>query len=220
MLLAPAYIPIEQLEAIPIYYKWDDHDPYSVLPLPDRQIINRLSNISHLGNLALAIGCAEWTIYHFHSILQDDRALNSIEANWALMLNSRLAIPWQSNDKEWCGPVRGAVDLLLTNISNCLLSCKEGGTEHEASFAFMVTNYILNNNNFFNDWFYKIISRLEIMHQRNLENPLGKPVPRESLNPFVEVTYSLETLWLNNFKENLKLSNNPFLIKSEIILIP
>lgn len=209
----PQYIPISQIEAIPPDYKWDDSNPYSVLGNEDPLTEKYLAGLSYRAILAYSIGCAEWVVYRLNKFCNDERPIQFLEACWACEMSSDYATPPESDKKDWRGPVRGAIDLSLMTILNTIIGIEEGSPESDAAFAELLPLHVIPDKQPFFAWREKILARLATLYQRDNSNPLGRPVPREALEPLIEPTPEVEDNFVKDFLKNLDKEMNPFLYR-------
>jgi hypothetical protein len=113
----PSYIPAE-LSSLPVEHKWDDWDPYSVLPEASELTESTFARTSHRAAIAYSIACAEWTVFRLERFMDDNRPFEYLQACWAVQMSYTYGSPSESNAEEWEGAVRGAVDLSLMTILN------------------------------------------------------------------------------------------------------
>jgi hypothetical protein len=208
---SPNYIPIAQIQSMPIVHKWSDWDPYEIVGRPKPDTMEQLGRVSDRANIAYAIGCAEWVIYRFKLINSETSPLYFIEASWAFEMDEGMDSPPESDEEEWKGPIRGPMDLALMTILNTYYSAENNAAEVEAAFAELIPLHVLTDIRPFLDWRESAISRLQMYYQRDSNNLAGSSVPREALDPSVDLKLSSSEELVRAFLENLDWTGNPYL---------
>jgi hypothetical protein len=210
----PSYIPAE-LSALPVEYKWDDWDPYSVLPEASEATESTFEKTSDRAAIAYAIACAEWTVFRLEPFLDgDNRPFKYLEACWAVEMSDAYGSPPESNAEEWEGAVRGAVDLSLMTVLNTIYTAEDGEAYVQAAFAEVLAAHVVQHHPSFTAWSEKARKRLLELYPRDSDEPMGDPVPRQALDPAIP----LETIKANTEQlvweelQKATATDNPYLI--------
>ncbi len=187
-LLPPPYVPIQEIETLPLSHSWDDWDPYVVLPPADEFTVSQLDGVHNMGITAFAIGCAEWVVYRFGKHCNDSTPYNYIEAYWAYVMGHEdVDIPVTEHD-EWTGVVRGPISLALMTVMNTVFLSEDGPPSEECGIAEQTVLHVLPQKTLFLEWRDAVLERLGFLCARDEANPDGSPVPREILDPSVALT--------------------------------
>jgi hypothetical protein len=209
---APAYIPVIQLQSMPIRHGWDDRDPYPALGEQDDVLMEQLAELSDRAKKAFTIACAEWVVYRLAHLDSDPAPLDYIEASWAGLTDWEIAYIWEPDSDAWQGPVRGPLDMAVRTITNCHYALGLGGGEGDGAFAVKLALYIIPDPKAFQDWLQMVVPRLQKLYPRDENNPMGEPVPREAMDPAVQITPELAEQILKTFLDGLDFAKNEFLV--------
>jgi hypothetical protein len=200
---------------MPLKHRWDDYDPYSLFSEPPVDIVLLLSKISNRGKFAFAIGCAEWVVYRFKDFSDDPRPLQFIEACWAVEMSSKFESPDESEDEEWEGPIRGPIDLALMTILNTFYASEDGNAEEDAAFAAMIPPHVLPDPEVFLVWRDQVLSNLAATYPYSTQDPLGDPIPRESLDITITLDEVQRIALVKTYLLTLPKKGNPFLMRAD-----
>jgi hypothetical protein len=209
----PSYIPVDEISHMPMTHRWDDYDPYTLFPEPNENTELLLSKMSDNAKFAFAIGCAEWVVYRFKLLSDDPRPLQFIEACWAVEMSEEFESPDESEDEEWEGPIRGPIDLALMTILNTFYASEDGNAEEDAAFAELVALHVLPSPGSFLAWRDRILPSLAATYPFDTGDPLGKPVPREALDPTILLDDAQREELVRNYLLGLPKEGNPFLLR-------
>jgi len=214
-LKSPTFVPIAAISSLQIAHRWDDYDPYPLLPDPCLDTEDRLSKLSDRAIVAFAIGCAEWVVYRFSELSDDPRPLQFVEACWAAEMSEVYATPDESEDEEWEGPIRGPIDLALMTVLNTFYAFEDDNAEDDAAFAELVALHVLPDTTSFLAWRDAVLDRLRATFPRKKRKPLGDPVPREMLDPTLSFDDGQRVELVKAFLTRLPKTSNPFLARTE-----
>lgn len=208
----PPYIPYAPISGAPVTYRWSDYDPYSVIPEVDDAVMDCLDRVSNRANTAFTLGCAEWVIFRLNRIDPDSEPTEALEAYWLWAMDADPGISVLLDDQGWAGPVRGPIHLALLCVSNSINMSEDGLATNHAAIAAGVALLVLPDPQSFLDWQGKALTRLEALYPRDLESPDGHGVPREALDPAVDVTPDNEAALIRAYVESLDRRANRFLV--------
>jgi hypothetical protein len=207
----PSYIPISQIQSEPITYEWNEWDPYKALGNPDPNTKEALASLSYRALIAFSIACAEWVVYRLWNHLNDESALQFLEAAWAFEMDQRYQDLDESNEDEWQGQVRAPVDLALMSILNTINETETKAPVVDAAFAERIPLFVLTNASLFIGWRDRVAARLQHLYARDPDDPWGRPVPPQAMDPSVEFTQEGEANFVREFFAQPSLRANPFL---------
>jgi hypothetical protein len=212
MFAEPNYIPISVIAREPVRHTWDEWDPYPALGLQDEETISRLAKITDRAQIAYAIGCAEWVVYRFAGVSVDPSPYEYLEAFWAYVMSDNLKQPPATNDGEWTGPVRAAIDMSLTTIINTIALTETATGDTEAAFAELIVLHVLPDPHPFNVWKEMAITRLTRYFPRTRKEDWGPPVPREIFDSSVDLTAEIQPALIKQFLSRVNTDKNKFLL--------
>jgi len=208
---SPNYIPIKYLCSLSSQYEWDDWDPYEVVGKINEELVEKLAMLSFRAVVTFAIGCSEWVIWRFRKKTDDPVPYQYLEACWVYNLTNEYKAPPILKDKDWKGPVRGAINLSLMTILNSIYNTEDECPEAEAAYADDVTLHILSNDPLYIEWRDKVLSRLNDLYPRQDKNPMGNPIPREVLDVDTEFNFDDSEILIHNFLSTVNILDNPFI---------
>jgi hypothetical protein len=207
---APSYIPVESIAAYPMEHAWDDWDPYELIGDPDPSVVERLRPVSRHGVLAFALACTEWILYRMKIHSDDDLPWQYVDAQWAGLLNSDLAYEWEPDQDHADGPVRGPIDMAVRQITNCSRALHLGEGELDAALIARVAVFVMPDPSTFLKWQDQALDRLAQLYERDGAG-FGPPIPREALEPGVEMTAQSGIELARRYVQTLDFGNNEFL---------
>ncbi len=212
-LFPPSYVPIQDIDFLPLSHSWDDWDPYAILQPVDERAISQLDRVHNLGITAFAIGCAEWVVCRFRQHSDDNTPHNYIEAYWAYVMGHEdVDIPVTEHD-EWTGTVRGPINLALMQVMNTVFLSEDGPPSEEAGISEQTVLHVLPERTLFLEWREAILTRLTSLCARDKAKPDGSPVPREILDPSIELTPARFSSLTERFLAELDYDANPHVNK-------
>jgi hypothetical protein len=218
MLSIPAHVERAAVVGAPIEHRWNDDDPPTFYAETDR-IQSTIAKTTTAGAVALALGCLEWVVWRFSKHADVTVLLHAIEAMWAGIVDVRYvrslrASPLAISRKESKGPERGPLFVAyrqLKDLRNCLESREPASPE--SSCAVRMGRSVLPNRDAFEPWWRFAAKRLAETHPESEEGPddVGKPIPRQALDPDVDYKASDAPEYIAAFLERLDRARNPFL---------
>ena len=207
----PPYIPVDDIAVEDIQYEWSEWDPYEPIGMPSEDVENRLENVSNFGITAFALGCAEWVVYRLSRLSADATPLQFIEACWVTLMGFDEALPPESDEDDWQGPVRAAIDLSLMTVLNTVYLAEEAAPTNHGALAAKIATHVLVDPAPFLAWQDRVLERLEKYCARDENRPDGLPVPREILDPGVDLETADRNALIGAFVEGVDFQANPFL---------
>jgi hypothetical protein len=215
-LTVPSYIPLDSIRKAPLNHKWDDWDPYALLGEQDVETLTHLRKSSDRAQIAYAIACAEWVIWRFVDLSPDGRPYALLESAWAGEMSLELVAPPQLLEDEWKGPIRGPIDLALVTIINTFYSTEDRAGDQDAAFSELIALHVLADKGYFLEWKIRVLERLENLFPRTIRDPEGVPVPREAMDPNINISGQLRQELVTKFLSELDYDSNPFLKSARI----
>jgi hypothetical protein len=210
---SPAIAQIDASSIDRVHYEWDAWDPYSVLGDSDLQTQAVLRGTSDRAKLTYAIACSEWVVQQLSPLMEKDATpWQFIEACWAFEMSGRYALPPESDEDQWQGPVRAAVDLSLMTILNTAFGFEDDNAEVDAAFAESIARHVVVDKDVFDRWRKIVLDRLQVLHPLDELNHLGAPIPREVVD--IASTSDAEQYMpmVEKFLAELRTDSNPFLV--------
>jgi hypothetical protein len=217
-LQVPNYIAKAKIVNIPIKHRWDDANFEKAYLTPDEKLRNRIDMTSDRGVIAVSLGFAEWIAWRFEDDPSHLTLLQLIEASWAGLVDWRYLssevpkLKW----KEWQGPVRGpicAAYKLLRDVIRLIRT--EQFASPEAVCLSRLTLYVLPKAEPFKEWREFAIARLANTDPNREEDRLGRPIPREAIDPDFDYKPEQAHEPISTFLKGLDYSGNPFLASPE-----
>ena len=216
----PNYIAKAQLATAPLNFKWDDATSDEVYITPDEKLRRRIKLTSKRGVIALSLGFSEWIAWRFGKDDSSLTLLNMIEACWASLVDWRYlskhapVLDWD----EWKGPVRGPLCAASKLISDVVrLTRTKQFASPEAVCISRLALYVLPKPEAFKEWRKFAISRLAETDPNREEDRLGRPIPREALDPDFDYKPDQANELLLRFLQSLDYTSNPYLASPESI---
>lgn len=210
-LCIPKYIPVDMIAQADVHHEWSDLDPEELVGEPDEDTLALLSKVSNRGVTAFAIGCAEWVVYRLSNYFSDRTAYDFLESCWVLVMGNEDVQLEELEESEWKGPIRGAIDLVLLAITDAWNVSEDGSAEPEGAFAAKIALHILENPSQFMEWQEKVLQRLVKYCPWEERNPDGPPVPREILDPSIDLDFVQSDQLIEDFLSKVDFKSNPFL---------
>ncbi|BDI04849.1 hypothetical protein [Sphaerotilus microaerophilus] len=163
--------------------RWDDWDPYAKIALPDPELKAKLTRTSNCAITAFSLGCAEWVVGALPPGDHLAESVEYLEAFWVYVFGFRDAVPTETEDNEWKGPIRGPVNLCLMTVLNTIILAEFGSPAQNGAFAASIAMHVLGNTTTFLTWRNVVVERLLLHCERDADNEDGGPIPRELLDP-------------------------------------
>ena len=210
----PDFIARARVADVPITHSWDDADPGKAYLTPDEALQDRIDRTSDRGVIALSLGFAEWIAWRFRFDPSHLTLLQVIEAGWAAEVDWRYlsTVVEKLHWKEWHGPVRGPICASVKLVRDVIRLIRTGQfASPEAVCLSRLVLYVLPNSELFKEWRRFAIRRLSEVNSSKQSEVLGKPIPREALNPEWPYSPKDANRLLMEYVRRLKHSENPYL---------
>ena len=208
---APAYIPFAEISRLPIEYEWNSWDPYTLLGNAEEATLDALAEVSDRGVITFAIGCSEWVVFRLFPHFQDRRALQYLEACWALVMGASIALPPELKESEWQGKILSPIGLSIQTIINSWKMAEDGEADAHAGFAERLPLLVLNDTASFIIWRNEVLKRLIRFHPYDDNEPIGKLVAREILDPKINLDGVNQNDLVKRALEAMSLKENPYI---------
>jgi len=199
------------IAAAPLQYIWDDNDPYIPLGDPDPQVIEKLEQVSLRAVLAFAVGCAEWVLYRLKNHSDASLPWEYVDAQWAGLFIWKLRYLWDPGHKDKDGPVRGAIDMAMRDLTNCSRALKLAEGQVDAAMIARLAEYVMSDPSVFLKWRDRALERLSQIYPLDNDEPFGQPMPREALDDAVVMTAESGVGLAEAYVRSLDFSKNEFL---------
>jgi hypothetical protein len=195
---------------MPIQHSWDDWDPYEIVGNSTISTEQLLSRISHNAKLIYSLGCAEWVLARFGQHDRSTEARHYLDACWAYEISDDYELPEELEDEEWTGPVLGPICLSLTTVLNTMYGFDEDNAEIDAAFAEKIALHVIPDHDVFMIWRNAVLTRLLEICPIDIEDLEGSRLPREILDPKIEIKVNEFSSLLQKTQSELQLKNNKF----------
>lgn len=212
MLLKPKYIDDSKICDTSLRYVWDDWDLQSIFVPQSDEFHGRMAGLTHRSNIAFTIACAEWIVFRYEKLSDDIIPFHHLEASWAGQLDWRYMKYWEPVNKEWLGPIRGALSLGIIFVNEVLMEAEQ--YEDPAMVSAEVSNlavHIMTDTRNFNEWRSRVIARLETYFPLDEADPLGDVVPREAMDPDFDFRPEMTEKLVQVYLDKLTPGVNPIL---------
>ncbi|NJO18429.1 MAG: hypothetical protein HC877_22650 [Thioploca sp.] len=131
-------------------------------------------------------------------------------------MTNQFKAPPELEDENWKGNIRGAINLALMTVLNTLYGIEDESPEAEAAFADKVALHVLDSDAEYIKWREKILKKLEKTYRRDEQDPLGMKIPREIINPNLDIPIEEHKVLIESFLSKIDIQVNPFLIPYDI----
>lgn len=148
----PDYIPLNVISEKKLSHKWDAWDPYETLGDRNEETMEQLSRVSNRAIIAYAIACSEWVIFRLSKQFETSVPYKFIQACWAFEMEKSYRAPPPLKEKDWEGPIFGAIDLALVTILNTYYVTEEEAAETEAAIGELIALHVLEDKAQFISW--------------------------------------------------------------------
>ena len=207
----PGYIPPDLIRFPQVNYEWDDWDPYAPLGEQSEETMSQLAQLSDRAKIAYSIACAEWVVWRLSERVDNKIPYLFLEACWAFEMDKGYVAPKPLEEKEWQGPVYGAIDLALVTVLNTYYATENGEAEVESALGELLALHVLPDSQAFYAWRSRIFERLVRCYRRLSDDVWGEPVPREALDPAIHLDSTQKGKMVTGFLRRLDPKENPFL---------
>lgn len=213
---SPPAVPIDDLARrihAPVRHEWDSWDPCAAVGHGDLRTQALLRFVSDRAKLAFAIGCAEWVIERLQPWLENDQTpWKFIEACWVFEMSPGHALPPESEESAWQGPILGPVDLALMTILNTAIGFEDDNAEVDSAFAAQLAIHVIASRQAFLHWRRVVLHRLRRNFPIDSDDRCGSPVPREALMIGLPFDPCSNGAYVHEFLADVDASSNVFII--------
>lgn len=212
----PGYLRAADIQEAEIRYRWDDWSDEQEGPAFNggaTPLDEPIKNMSFRAIMAFTIATAEWILYRFSRLDQDERPAAFLLAAWAQVVDKRYGRGWEGQklDEYWTGPVRNPIYRAMERVHFAIeQSRKSGDPGWRAKRASSLALWVMPRTEPYLDWSKWALTRLCELYPRR-SNPLGKVVPRQALDPAANFTVKRTEPLVRAFLAGLDPSHNPFL---------
>ncbi|MGD9367936.1 MAG: hypothetical protein PVH87_19710 [Desulfobacteraceae bacterium] len=210
-LIFPKNIFKDNLKKFPIQHKWSDWDPYELIKLPESETKEQLKKVSNRGITAFSVACSEWVVFRMSNYVDDKIIYDYLEAFWVFLMGYDSAMPTETENDDWLGPIRGPIDLALMTSLNTIYLSEEGPPVQNSALSAQIALHVLPDPKPFIIWQEKMLKRLVRYFRRKEDEPTGDPVCREVIDPSMELDEKKIEALIKGFLEKADFTNNPFL---------
>jgi len=98
----------------------------------------------------------------------------------------------------------------MTTLNTIYLS-EEGPPVQNSALSAQIVLHVLHDPKPFISWQEKILCRLVKYFRRNEDEPTGKPICREIIDPSIDLDERKIKVFINKFLKKVDFTNNPFL---------
>jgi hypothetical protein len=220
LLSIPNYVLKAGIDSLEIRFTWDEWGSKKNIYRRegDELLSERACELSQRGRMALVNGIAEWVAYRFKSLLGTNDPFDFLEAAWAGEVDRRYLLPFDVDDPEWSGPVKGVVRRALEVTQDCVdLGWQNGET---ARLLVRITNlarYVLPQTEAFDEWLIFAVAKTKTVSPSSSTDFLGAAVARESLDPDCSTMMGTDAL-IRRLLESVSPERNRFVPTTQMLL--
>jgi hypothetical protein len=223
----PSYILAASVQATAIRYTWDDWNVRSAEQPLDIELIRVLETLPLRTTVAYAIGSAEWLVYRFLPLVQDNAPWAFLEASWAMMIDDHYtnygdATGWaEYSQHDWAGAIKGPVKSALLAVESGLEELAWHAPEHPPNYLkYMarlagqinaLTQHVLPDATAYRQWSGQVIERLKAVYRLIEGDEIGDVVPPQAVDPSFPFKPERTEELVNVYLKGLDYTKNPFL---------
>jgi hypothetical protein len=198
-------------------YVWTSETDDDIL-LPQPRISHRIAEMSDRAALAFSLGALEWTCWRLHKMLPDDGVFQFLDAAWAGLVDWRyldafIDRPWEEMfDREVGSPMEAAISRLELAFANA----RDGTAFFDQPVTISeVALRVCGVPEAFKAWRRATISRLIEVAPADPSLGLGRPLPREIVDPGYTASPEQDDARISAYLASLDWRNNPYLGKPD-----
>ena len=182
---APHYIIEAQVPDTPPDYRWDNEVEEEMM-FHQPRIAHRIAAMSHRAACAFSLGAIEWTLWRLHRELPDEGAFDLVDAAWAALADwsylKTFKLPNWEEDYE--RPIGGPLAESFFCLQESFGNARDGKPFiHMPVSLSEIALRICGREEAFKTWRRGIIERLIELCPMDLSAPLGRPLPRDVVDP-------------------------------------
>ncbi len=196
-------------------YDWDSETDDDIL-LPQPQFSRQIAQMSDRAALAFALGSIEWIFWRLHRMLPDEAVFQFLDAAWAGQVDWRyldafIDQPWEEHfDREIGSPLEAAISRLefaFANARNGMAFFDQPVTISEVALR------VCGVPEAFAAWRHDTLVRLIQVAPVDPTLGLGRPLPREIVNPGYTSSPEQDDARISSYLASLDWRSNPYLGK-------
>lgn len=213
----PTYIAAAGIPISPPDYVWNEQVEEEVM-FQQPRIAHRIARMSHRAALAFSLGAIEWTLWRLHRELPDERPFQLLEAAWGGIVDwhylDSFDLPEWEEDFDW--PVGGPLAQSFFCLQESFGEAREGKPFiHLPVTISEVALRVCGQPETFKTWRRTLIERLVQTSPMDLRAPLGRPVPRDIVDPGYVPSAESDQERIAAYIASLDWQTNPFLGKPD-----
>ena len=220
LLKKPAHIAQAAISTPELHYEWDEADLGKIFNKEGNDaFFDRINTISYRANTALAVAIAEWIVWRYETLSDDEIPYQFLEAGWAAVVDNRYnSLVEPNHDNEWQGPIRGPMSLAFMLIKEAI-AVEERELELVPILNMTeLAEHILPDCTAYLAWRDSVLDRLEKLYPLDSEETRGDVVPREVFDLSIGFDPDMCEILINQFLRKLDPSDNPILNTPEEML--
>ncbi|CBK41717.1 protein of unknown function [Nitrospira defluvii] len=216
----PLYIRKANIDDATIRYPWDDWNVEGLIGPPSQTLLEDISRLSLRAGFAFLTASAEWVVYRFANLTDISIPLDATNSAWAQDIHRLYCTPRSPfRTENWSGPVRGPIRTALGLLRDYAdLLGQKAEMAQGCGEVFALLEHIISRREALYRWRDHTITRFKKHFGRNLDDPLGDPVPREALDPEFNFEPGSTELLLNQYLGGLEPGKSLFLMLPDTML--
>lgn len=208
----PRHIADAHLPTTPPAYRWDDQVEEETM-FHQPRIAHRIAAMTDRAALAFSLGAIEWTLWRLHRELPDEGVFDFLDAAWAALADWSYLETFDMPDwEEFDVPVGGPLAESFFCLQEAFGNARDGKPfMHMPVTLSEVALRVCGREEAFKAWRRAIIERLVEQHPMDLAAPLGRPLPRDVVDPAYTPSPEADAARVAAYVEALDFDANPYL---------
>jgi len=217
MLTIPPLIHELDVVSAPLDFQWDDKVPSSNYAREDHRLERRIAKTSDRGAIAFGAALAEWVFWRLNAVSDSKIAGAYIESVWAAIVDWAYLDPKMDPQdtmkwKDWRGKERGPLCAAAMVLSRAVAVAVRGEPPNLfVSNLGSLAELVVSDKTAFRKWRNWALDRLVEIQPFDNDEPSGKPLPREALDPGFSFKAGTSGKLIDHFLRNLDYTKNRFL---------